>query len=86
MTRLALIRHGPTDWNAKGRMQGHSDTPLSTAGHAEVAARGAAGLHPRLAGFYWFASPLRRARLTATLLCGGLWLNVQSAPGSAPIR
>jgi len=70
MTRLALIRHGPTDWNAARRMQGHTDTLLSEAGHAEVAARGAAGLNPALAGYYWTASPLRRARLTATMLCG----------------
>ena len=70
MTRLAFIRHGPTDWNGEGRMQGHSDTPLSVAGHAEIAARGALGLNPVLAGFSWQSSPLRRARLTATLLCG----------------
>jgi probable phosphoglycerate mutase len=70
MTRLALIRHGPTAWNAAGRLQGRSDTALSPAGHAELAARGDGGLNPRLAGYYWLASPLRRARLTATLLCG----------------
>ncbi len=70
MTRLALIRHGPTDWNGEGRMQGHTNTSLSTAGYAEVAARGARGLNPHLAGYYWLASPLRRARLTAALLCG----------------
>ncbi len=70
MTLLALIRHGATVWNAEGRVQGHTDTPLSTEGHAEVAARAAGGLNPALSGYYWVSSPLRRARLTATLLCG----------------
>ena len=70
MTRLALIRHGATAWNAEGRVQGHTDTPLSAEGHAEVSARGGRGLNPALSGYYWVSSPLRRARLTATLLCG----------------
>ena len=70
MTLLALIRHGPTDWNGQLRMQGHTDTSLSEAGYAEVKARGAHGLNPVLSGYYWQASPLRRARLTATLLTG----------------
>ena len=33
---LILIRHGPTLWNAQGRLQGRSDQPLSEAGLAEV--------------------------------------------------
>jgi len=70
MTRLAFIRHGHTDWNAEGRMQGHTDTHLSAQGHADIKARGEIGLNPVLAGFSWQASPLRRARLTATMLCG----------------
>ena len=35
---MALLRHGPTEWNAAGRIQGHTDIPLSDAGLAKMAA------------------------------------------------
>jgi len=62
---IALIRHGPTDWNAQKRVQGSVDTPLSEAGHARMAEL----LPP--AGFESarpFCSPKLRARQTAALL------------------
>jgi len=62
---IALIRHGPTDWNAQKRVQGSVDTPLSEAGYARMAEL----LPP--AGFEsaWpFCSPKLRARQTAALL------------------
>ena len=30
--KLAFLRHGPTLWNAQGRIQGHTDIPLSDEG------------------------------------------------------
>jgi broad specificity phosphatase PhoE len=63
--RIALIRHGPTDWNAQGRIQGTIDTPLSAEGRAKMA-----GLLPP-EGFEQarpFCSPKLRARQTAQLL------------------
>ena len=67
MTRLALIRHGPTAWNAEGRIQGRSDLPLSAEGRAAVGAwRLPEGIGDP--GWAWLASPLARARETATLL------------------
>ena len=65
MTCLALIRHGPTAWNEVGRVQGQSDVPLSARGRALVTTW---RLPAELAGFDWLASPLRRARETATIL------------------
>lgn len=63
--RLALLRHGPTGWNALGRIQGHTDIPLSDEGLAKMR-----GLLPpsSFAEARAFASPLRRARQTADAL------------------
>ena len=63
--KLALLRHGPTDWNAQGRVQGTVDTPLSEEGKAKMSKL----LPP--AGFEHvraFCSPKLRARQTAACL------------------
>jgi broad specificity phosphatase PhoE len=63
--RIALLRHGPTDWNAQGRIQGRIDTPLSAEGRARMAAL----LPPaRFESARAFTSPLSRARETAALM------------------
>ncbi len=36
MTRLILVRHGETAWNAAGRLQGHADVPLSPMGQQQA--------------------------------------------------
>ena len=36
MTRVILVRHGETDWNATRRAQGHADVPLNHAGRAQA--------------------------------------------------
>ncbi len=37
MISIALLRHGPTQWNAEGRLQGRQDTELSDSGRTAVA-------------------------------------------------
>ena len=65
MTRVLLLRHGPTDWNADGRVQGQTDVPLSDAGRRSVRS----WKLPRYAADWeWHASPLSRAVETAALL------------------
>ena len=63
--KLALLRHGPTSWNAEGRIQGHTDIPLSEAGLARMQ-----GLRlPRdFARARIFSSPSIRARQTVAAL------------------
>jgi broad specificity phosphatase PhoE len=61
--RLALLRHGPTEWNAAGRIQGHTDIPLSDTGLTRMSGLRMPFMHPRL-----YASPLLRARQTAEAL------------------
>ena len=67
MTLLALIRHGPTEWNESGIVQGRSDIPLSEAGRALVSSWQQPA---ELSGFDWVSSPLQRAMETAAILSG----------------
>jgi probable phosphoglycerate mutase len=67
MTLVAFIRHGDTDWNRRGLIQGSSDIELDDLGRATV---GAWTLPIELAGFDWLASPMKRARETARILRG----------------
>ena len=55
--------HGPTDWNAAGRIQGHTDIPLSDAGLAKMAA-----LRLPLRDHARLCQPMLRARQTAEAL------------------
>ena len=62
-TRIVLVRHGETEFNADGRLQGQLDIPLSSVGIAQAEA-----VAPVIAGMDQVAivsSPLVRARVTA---------------------
>ena len=75
MTTLLLVRHGETDWNAEGRLQGQTDTSLNDYGR-----RQARRLAERLAERPFdalVASDLSRARETAEILAERLGLSVE---------
>lgn len=63
MTRLFLVRHGRSEWNAAGRIQGQIDIPLDAAGRQQaeqVADRLAVESIEAV-----YSSPLLRAQATA---------------------
>ncbi|HJR25386.1 MAG TPA: histidine phosphatase family protein [Acidimicrobiales bacterium] len=68
MTRVLLVRHGQSEWNADGRWQGQADPPLTDLGRAQAhhAAR-ALGVVDAIV-----ASDLVRALDTAVILAGEL--------------
>lgn len=65
---LYLMRHGQTEWNAQGRMQGWLDSPLTDLGKAQarMQARLVAGVKAQR-----FASTLGRAQQTAQIVFAG---------------
>ena len=75
---IYLIRHGETDWNRDGRLQGKRDIPLNAMGReqaAEAARRLAASLDDAaLSSLAFVSSPLERARETMELLRAALGL------------
>ena len=66
LRRLVLWRHGETDYNAAGKMQGHLDSSLTAVGWNQ--ARFAAPALARFAPDLVIASDLHRATDTATVL------------------
>lgn len=67
---VAFIRHGQTDWNADGLLQGSSDIPLNDTGRLQ-----ALDALTTLRSKPWDAivsSPLARARETARIIADGL--------------
>ena len=78
---LYFMRHGETDWNVEGRLQGQHDILLNAVGYGQAEACGGIlrgvlardGHDPR--GFDYVASPLMRARKTMELVRAGLGLD-----------
>ena len=62
---IVFVRHGPTEWNAAGRIQGHTDVPLSAAGRQLVENW---RIPEAYAAATWVSSPLLRAVQTANLM------------------
>lgn len=63
---IYLVRHGQTQANASGRLQGRADLPLTELGREQAVAL--ASVLP--AGAAVYSSPLTRARQTAQILAG----------------
>lgn len=65
-TIFYLVRHGETAWNAEGKLQGHTDIPLSDVGRAQARTLANELVDMHVDTIY--ASPLSRAVETATII------------------
>ncbi|HEV2552595.1 MAG TPA: histidine phosphatase family protein [Bosea sp. (in: a-proteobacteria)] len=74
--QLILIRHGETDWNREGRLQGGQDIPLNDLGRRQAAeaAERLRTLAPGFATLDYIGSPMQRARETMDILRATLGL------------
>ena len=73
-----LVRHGETEWNRTGRIQGQIDTPLSHHGRIQSAALGERLSDAPLTAVY--ASDLSRTMETAKLITAGSGCEVTQTP------
>lgn len=69
MGRWYLVRHGETEWNRTGRMQGHTGVPLSAKGRRQAARLGERLRDVDFATVY--CSDLPRAAETARIIAAG---------------
>jgi len=63
---LYIVRHGETDWNIKGLLQGHTDVPLNKSG--EEQAKNLAKKLNKVNFAIAFSSDLLRAKKTAEII------------------
>jgi broad specificity phosphatase PhoE len=78
VTTLLLVRHGETDWNAEGRLQGHTDRPLSDYGRGQARRLAEELEGEELEAIY--SSDLARARETAEIVGERLGLPIALEP------
>jgi probable phosphoglycerate mutase len=74
VTTLLLVRHGETDWNAEGRLQGQTNRPLSDFGRRQAGQLADELADDGVEAIY--ASDLSRARETAEIVGERLGLPV----------
>lgn len=67
-TRFCLVRHGETNWNAEGRLQGHTDIDLNPHGEAQAAQMAKAIKAIDLQFDVLYTSDLQRAAKTAAAI------------------
>ena len=77
-TRIIAVRHGETDWNAGGRIQGLTDIPLNDKGRwqAQRAAQQLADSREPISAIY--SSDLARAHETASTIAQAYGIPVQT--------
>ena len=69
---LLYLRHGQTDWNVQGRIQGRTDVPLNETGREQARMRAAELPEHQPPVEIIYASPMLRARETAEIIQSAL--------------
>ena len=75
---LLVLRHGETEWNRAGRLQGDQDSSLTELGAAQALQQGEILRAMSLDGWDWYSSPQGRARQTADIAA--------ARAGGGPVR
>ena len=84
MLRIFLIRHGETEWNKVGRLQGNSDVKLSAEGIRQARLLAEHAILPAVDVIY--SSDLSRAFDTAKILAANFSLPVNKTPALREIN
>lgn len=84
--KLFLIRHGQTDWNLKGKIQGSYDSELNNTGifQAEELSKKVLELNYKISKIY--SSPQKRAMKTAEILSQAINVDFISTEGLEEIN
>ena len=77
-TKVCIIRHGETDWNKEGRIQGQLDIPLNETGRAQALTMASRAAHFKFDALY--SSDLARAIETANALAQFSHLDIETLP------
>ena len=78
MARIYIVRHGETEWNAEGRIQGHTDIGLSDRGREQ--ARDTARRLAEVPFAVAYSSDMSRTRDTARIILGECDIPLHSVP------
>lgn len=76
---IAFMRHGQTDWNLAGRVQGHTNIPLNETGREQARQAASAPLVAQTEWGHITSSPLDRARETAEIVAQAMGVSLGDA-------
>jgi len=80
LPELLILRHGETEWNREGRIQGQKDSPLTAKGRDQARDQGAILSRLDLTGWSARVSPQKRAQDTASLALEGVGIMPEVDP------
>ena len=85
---IYFVRHGETDWNRMGLVQGSIETDLNAHGQqqAQDVARALSEKHQELAGFQYVCSPQRRAQQTMGYIILALGISTEQVKTEPRVR